>query len=194
MMNKQDRIKYAVQRGEEMFWSTIADLFPDCPGGDFPPGDSIALSEFMKESVNIWIGYNEDKGFKKWCKNTGVKPGPTVNYEPRWFIGDVVHTIDDLWHSYQSDTFTVHSSHGTLTVNKTTGDVISCESNEKDPDNYIKDIERIDLAEFKKYWGTPITGDVDILNVAYWNKDNSYDIAENSWREECKLMRAGKDL
>lgn len=77
--------------------------------------------------------------------------------------------------------FTVYSSHGELTVDAATGDVIKCDGND-----YIADIKRFDLEEHKRFNSiTEMTqADVDILDFAYWNKDGSYDTAEDSWRAE----------
>lgn len=92
-------------------------------------------------------------------------------------------------------TATVYSSHGELTIGRSTGNVLTKELyDEDDPDCYIKNIKKFDIKEWKKYWSNnEFPKDIDILDLCYWNEDGSYDTAEESWRQRILLLREGRD-
>lgn len=87
---------------------------------------------------------------------------------------------------------TIFSSHGTLTIDSQSGDVIRCES-DKCNDNCIDKILRFDLTEYRSHYKVsdlPPDG-IDILDIGYWNTDGTYEEPAHDWREETNQMRAG---
>jgi len=86
----------------------------------------------------------------------------------------------------------VRSSNGEIIADSKTGKVKSVEVYGKQK-NYIEDIDRFDLDEYKKYHNTDeIPLSIDILDLGYWNKDNTYDEPEHSWRERMKNREFAK--
>lgn len=83
-------------------------------------------------------------------------------------------------------TFEVFSSHGTLTVDIRTGDVIKGDYDGEE----LKNIIRCDIAEHIKYWNIEtIAESVDILDMGTWELiegEEIYTAAEEDWRNECK--------
>lgn len=82
--------------------------------------------------------------------------------------------------------FYVNSSHGTLTVDADTGDVISHENFEGG--DGLGGIKRFNVDEFKDYYNVRmINGDQDILNFGYWELINgilTYVEPAQDWRDE----------
>jgi hypothetical protein len=74
-------------------------------------------------------------------------------------------------------TFTVHSSHGSLLVNSITGLV-----NNVDGSDYILDIKKFDIDEWKMFYKEDSPEDIDILSIGYWDNNGKYQPAEYSWR------------
>lgn len=78
---------------------------------------------------------------------------------------------------------TAYSSLGSFTFDPNTGKVL----------NSALDAEmatpiRVDIEEYKKYYGTEFNEGVDILDIGYWMEDGSYEPPENDWREEKKQL------
>lgn len=85
----------------------------------------------------------------------------------------------------------VRSSNGTISADPVTGKVLSVSS--AFPDNYITQIERFDLDEYKKYHNTDVLPQsIDILDLGTFMKDGSYEGPEAEWREEMKQPRFEK--
>lgn len=84
--------------------------------------------------------------------------------------------------------YTFYSSNGSV-VTDTEGYVLEDKSN---LDDYLVDIARMNIPEFRKFLKETGCKDwesiynFDILGVGYWNKDGSYEPAEESWREDLK--------
>jgi hypothetical protein len=89
-------------------------------------------------------------------------------------------------------TIAVHSSHGSLTVDRITGQVLEIHRDDPaDPDT-LPEISRVDLEEHFKFWDRHSTdaieyreqcSSIDILDVGYWVGDE-YTPAEEDWRQE----------
>ena len=72
-------------------------------------------------------------------------------------------------------TFKVSSTFGHLIVAAKTGTIIECNSS-KSKNDYLRNIERFDLARYKSAQKSDIIADdVDILRFWYWSKNNVYD-------------------
>lgn len=96
------------------------------------------------------------------------------------------------------NTFIITSSCGTIVASVSDGVVVTIDtSNDPQPDKEFKSIQKMDIEEYKKYYGKPIKkGDsVDILDIGYWHKrkfngeQNEYEPACKDWRDEVKLLR-----
>lgn len=80
----------------------------------------------------------------------------------------------------------VHSSHGDITINLDTGDVISHNNN----GNYT-DVVRFDLQEYFQHYSGEEQNQVnefDILDLGYWFRDDKlalvYEAPDHQWRQE----------
>lgn len=83
-------------------------------------------------------------------------------------------------------TFTINSSHGTITADSKTGKVVSIDltCNCKPNEQCINTIERFDVDEFKKtYKMKRMLSDVDILDLGYWIGEK-YEEPVQDWRDE----------
>ena len=94
-------------------------------------------------------------------------------------------------------TFTVGGSHGILSVDAITGDVLSYD---RDPscgagcEGCYDDIARFDLAEWARaYPGEVLTdvGHIDILDLGCSLKDGAYEGPEEDWRAEFRSLKKG---
>lgn len=82
-------------------------------------------------------------------------------------------------------TFKVFSSHGEITVNADTGQVVEVEVYEGgDP---FPAISKFDIDEYKQYHKVQMVADegIDILDIGYWLQDMQYSPPDQEWR---KLM------
>ncbi len=86
------------------------------------------------------------------------------------------------------NTFLVFSSHGEITADKETGNVIKidltcdCKHNEQ----CINNIKQFDVNEFKMYYSKEIPESVDILDLGYWLNNGGYEEPAHDWREEIR--------
>lgn len=85
-----------------------------------------------------------------------------------------------------SKTFEVTSSHGCLTVNAETGEVIECGVIHTDCDNCITDITRVDVEEWRNRYPGETPEYVDILDLGTWNTAGEYSGPEEEVRQEIK--------
>jgi hypothetical protein len=86
-------------------------------------------------------------------------------------------------------TFLVFSSGGSLKVDGQTGLVIEC-TTERNEDNELKQIVKFNLDEYKEHYRVvEIPGDLDILDLGYWNKDGGYEKPVEDWRNEMRRAR-----
>lgn len=54
----EDRITQAVDRAEEAFWKTIAELFPEAKTGDLDIGLTIQTTRLNIKAVTNWVETN----------------------------------------------------------------------------------------------------------------------------------------
>lgn len=62
----------AIQLGETLsdilevakadFWKAVANRFPQCTSGDFPPGQQLALNKSCEQAVRVWLDCNLPHG------------------------------------------------------------------------------------------------------------------------------------
>ena len=93
-------------------------------------------------------------------------------------------------------TFYVMSSHGELEADQDGNIVYRRRADEDDPDGqFIDDIAKFDVDEWRRYWREdPVEcGTMDILDMAWWNKDGTHSDAEEDWRAELKANREAED-
>lgn len=50
-----ERIRAAVEKAREAFWSAIAEEFPEIRTGDLSPGDTMAMETATNSVVVAWI-------------------------------------------------------------------------------------------------------------------------------------------
>lgn len=106
-------------------------------------------------------------------------------------LGDILYTRDaklgdwnKIWEVIRPETFEVYSSHGSLTVNRNTGEVLAWDCDEE-----LSNINKFDIVEYMRYHHLPTHADiperVDILDIGYWyfSKGEKYEPA-NEWRQE----------
>jgi hypothetical protein len=85
-------------------------------------------------------------------------------------------------------TFFVFSSGGSLKVDIWNGLVIECLTNRSEG-NELQRIMRFDLQEYKEHYQVAeIPGDLDILDLGYWNKDGGYEKPVENWRNEMRRV------
>lgn len=53
-----DRITTAIEEAELAFWAVIAQRFPECKTGDFPPDADFQLSDDLQRAVKVWLSFN----------------------------------------------------------------------------------------------------------------------------------------
>ena len=83
--------------------------------------------------------------------------------------------------------FYVYGSHGELTVDADTGDVIELMDQTYDSEEY-RDIVRFDVHEWRREYPTEAiegTG-MDILDIGFWTDTGEYIGPEQSWRDDRK--------
>lgn len=91
-------------------------------------------------------------------------------------------------------TFTVTSSHGTLTVNAETGLVEKCDCDHCD-EYCIDNIRTFDLKEYKSFYNvTEMPEYIDILDLGYWDENETYEEPAHDWRELTIELRKGFDI
>ncbi|MGU4699121.1 hypothetical protein K6L09_20860 [Burkholderia cepacia] len=54
----KQRMEEVVEKAEEKFWETVADLFPEVKTGDMAPEASFAFSQACKSAVKLWLQSN----------------------------------------------------------------------------------------------------------------------------------------
>lgn len=85
---------------------------------------------------------------------------------------------------------TVNSSLGYVCFNSDNGHVITDHHSNNELDN----IDCFDVAEYTKFYNTTIIpANIDILDIGYWLKDETYKHPCADWREEVAYLRAGND-
>ena len=97
-------------------------------------------------------------------------------------------------------TFSVTSSHGELVADQD-GNVVErrrYDAGDGDDDGegqFIDDIAKFDVDEWRRYWREdPVKcGGMDILDMAWWNKDGTYSEAEEDWRADFKANREAEN-
>lgn len=68
---------------------------------------------------------------------------------------------------------------GTLVVDAKTGEIVDHHLN----GHAYMNIRRFDLAEYAKAYGKPAAGDIDILDLGYWDNNDLYIKADDYHRE-----------
>lgn len=53
-----ERIKKAVEAGEDAFWQAVADAFPEVKTGDLPPDATVRFLTAAEEAVRTWLYVN----------------------------------------------------------------------------------------------------------------------------------------
>ncbi len=62
-MNKEERIKEAAVKAQNMFWDIVAEEFPEITTGDFPPDATFKFDKACEDAIKTWVEYqtyNED--------------------------------------------------------------------------------------------------------------------------------------
>lgn len=95
--------------------------------------------------------------------------------------------------NYMSKNITVMSSHGEITINGETGEIIKkVLYNKNQPD--LKDISRFDVAEYRQKYGkssaAEMPNQIDILDLGYWVSSGTYVEPEHEWREEFRTQKS----
>jgi hypothetical protein len=76
------------------------------------------------------------------------------------------------------------SSHGEIEFDGTTGQIV-----ENKTKGYIN-IARFDVEEWKEYYkGEKLEGDIDILDLGYWETNGTYVPPVEAWRQDFKCQR-----
>ena len=87
-------------------------------------------------------------------------------------------------------TLTITGSHGILTVDANSGDVLTLVPFDNSTD--YSGITRFDLAEWRSYWDAELEGvALDILDVGFWD-GGEYVEAEADWRAEVRQAREAR--
>jgi len=75
------------------------------------------------------------------------------------------------------NTFTAFSSHGSITANIETGEVIDFSVDENDTEEYLSKIAKFDVDRYKANNPVIVLGqrDIDILAIGFWLQDGTYD-------------------
>ncbi|HEX5281902.1 MAG TPA: hypothetical protein VFW28_17610 [Micropepsaceae bacterium] len=85
-------------------------------------------------------------------------------------------------------TIEISGSHGTLTADANTGQVMH-----RTGDGDYSSISRFDLAEWQRTYPGETCNGGDILDFAYWTTDGHYEDADSGWREDFRAnLRSGK--
>lgn len=84
------------------------------------------------------------------------------------------------------NTAIVRSSHGEITINNATGNVIDF-SNEEIHKEYGS-LVRFDIPEYCTYWNESPADSYDILDLGSWNQNGSYEPADEDFRSDYKNM------
>lgn len=80
----------------------------------------------------------------------------------------------------------IRSSEGNILASLSTGKIKYIEAEE---DSYLHNIRIFDFDEWRDYWKKEVPDSLDILDLAYSNKDFSNEAPAWDWREEIKLVR-----
>jgi hypothetical protein len=115
-----------------------------------------------------------------WASKTET-PKSMESYSPLCFLellGDHGLTGNDV--------LAVASSHGKLIVRKRDGAVLPDLS--RYDDDELRQIERLNLAEWQAYWKEYLPDSGDILDFGYWNQDGSYEPPAQDWRDQCSVI------
>jgi hypothetical protein len=111
--------------------------------------------------------------------------------DPKGYVADKGITIP-------TGMLKVVGSHGSITCESATGDVVEIDDLGDDEENY-RNISRINVDEYRQWidekglGGWRQDGDtVDILFVGYWNRDGSYEPPEEEARLDYELDRRGQ--
>lgn len=83
-------------------------------------------------------------------------------------------------------TFLIYSSHGELSADVDTGDVVSSMLYVPvDPEaKPLLQIARFDVDEWERHYGRPPALRIDILDLGYWLHDGTYEPPVHDWRAE----------
>ena len=54
----EDRIKKALDKGEDAFWAAVAGQFPEATSGDLSPDMSLDLKRTMERAIREWVDAN----------------------------------------------------------------------------------------------------------------------------------------
>lgn len=89
------------------------------------------------------------------------------------------------------DTYNLESSWGTLIIDRS-GSVLKVENAYIEEENYLLDIDKVDVEEFishmkSKGWSDYTLDDEDILFFGFWRKDGSYSEPDTGFRREIIL-------
>lgn len=57
-MNAEERIKCVADAAEETFWARVAELYPECRSGDFPPDVAQWFSNECRNAIGLWVELN----------------------------------------------------------------------------------------------------------------------------------------
>lgn len=80
----------------------------------------------------------------------------------------------------------VHSSHGKIKVDKTSGECVAVYNEKGDRsfrDNELLTIVKFDIDEYEKKYG-PAPYIIDILDLGYWTDHGHYEEPAHDWRED----------
>jgi hypothetical protein len=90
--------------------------------------------------------------------------------------------------SESGKTFAVFSSGGSLKVDAQNGVVVEC-TTDRNEDNELRQIVRFDIEEYKVHYNVgEIRGDLDILDLGYWNQNGGYEQPVQDWRNEMRRV------
>lgn len=56
--DSEARRLYAGEYAKLAFWAELANQYPECKTGDFPPDAHVAFEEAAKQAVAVWLEYN----------------------------------------------------------------------------------------------------------------------------------------
>lgn len=57
-MNKNEKLKLAVNDAVDSFWAKIVEHYPEIKSGDLPPEVVHEHNQICKAAVKIWLEYN----------------------------------------------------------------------------------------------------------------------------------------
>lgn len=57
-VSPEDRMQNAIQAAQDAFWAKIADSYPECESGDFPPCAQQRFDAACEEAAKLWVRSN----------------------------------------------------------------------------------------------------------------------------------------